>query len=578
VRRARSSSFLLIAVACRPAGVAESLDGCETSPPGPGEARVYRLSCNDAASPGGEARKGDWILENSRIRFALRKPEEALGRHGVGGGTGIDLAIQGGEDLLWEAIPIVAGGWMQPREVVGGQDEQGAWISLTGPGEDLGGTPLGGEASVTWRLAPDSNVLELEGAEALLYQGLPGDHSSVVGSDAVSLQPVGAATLFTGLTKLVLEEPNPDEGEGEADFVRVRVADENGRDIPVRVEWSEGAIALPPGGGRVPTGPGEWSLLVHRGPGSVEVEATLQVSGEVGLEVVLPSVVPPGWGLVEVGLPSHPEVAMGSEEALEWAAAGGRSLAVLTAANEVAIRREGDWSGWWVRGEAGSHTVSDTAGGIWSWPWTRSPKEAAHGAVNPRGLGAEDLLAAVAGGQSRRLVVDLDWVAAAGAPFRWDPVPDAIRIEAPEEVSAFSDVLLAGAWVGVVGPLTWVQVETETLPSVAALERSIAVGTSVATNGPLLWMERVAAQEGAEPFPQQPAVATLALSLHGRADMDIESVTIWQNGVLGATWEAGDHDLGDGWAASRSVWADGWAMAVASGPDWAVTSAVWLEE
>jgi hypothetical protein len=500
----------------------------------------------------------------------------------------MDLAIQGGEDLLWEAIPIVAGGWMQPREVLAGQTDQGAWISLVGPAEDLGGTPLGGELSVTWRLAPDAIVLELEGADALLYQGLPGDLSAVVGSDAVRLESVGAATLMSGLSILAVGDPGevaavlgqeaPPAEAAVSDFVRVRVADENGRDVPARVEWSEGAIALPPGGGRVPTGPGEWSLLVHRGPGSVEVEATVQVSGEVGLEVVLPSVVPPGWGLVEVGLPSHPEVAMGSEEALEWAAAGGRSLAVLTAANEVANRREGHWSGWWVRGAAGSHTVSNSAGAIWSWPWTRSVKEAAHGAVNPRGLTAQDLLAAAAGGQARRLVVGLDWVAAAGAPFRWDPVPDAIRIEAPEEVSAFSDVLLAGAWVGVVGPLTWVQVETETLPSVAALERSIAVGTSVATNGPLLWMELVQVSEDVEPFPQQPAVATLALSLHGRADMEIDSVTLWQNGVPGASWEAADHDLGDGWAASRAVWADGWAMAVASGPDWAVTSAVWLGE
>ncbi len=533
------------------------------------------LSCNDAASTGGEARKGDWILENSRIRFGLRKPEEALGRHGVGGGTGIDLAVQGGEDLLWEAIPIVSGGWMQPRSVTGGADEQGAWITLEGPGEDLGGTPLGGEASVTWRLAPDSKVLELEGAESLLYQSLPGDLSSVVGSDAESLQQVGAATLLTGLTLLVLEEPIPDEGE--ADFVRVRVADETGRDVPSQVEWSEGAIMLPPGGGRVPTGAGDWSLVVHRGPVAEPVQATVQVSGEIGLDVVLASVVPAGWGLVEVGLPSHPEVGTSSADALEWAAAGGRSLAVLTAANEVANRREGDWSGWWVRGEAGSHTVSLDAGSIWSWPWTRSGKEAAHGAVNPRGLTAADLLAAAAGGQPRRLVVDLDWVAAAGAPFRWDPVPDAIRIEDPEDVSAVADVLEAGAWVGVVGPLTWVPVETETLPSVAALERAIATGASVATSGPLLWMERVPALEGAEPFPQQPAVATLSLSLHGRADMDIESVTIWQNGVPGATWEAGDHDLGSGWTASRAVWADGWAMAVASGPDWAVTGAVWLQ-
>ena len=547
-----------------------------------------RLSCNDAASTGGEARKSDWILENSRIRFALRKPEEALGRHGVGGGTGMDLAVQGGEDLLWEAIPIVAGGWMQPREVTGGQDAQGAWITLEGPGEDLGGTPLGGNASVTWRLAPDSIVLELEGAEALLYQGLPGDHAEEVGSDAVSLQPVGAATLMSGLSLLAVgdplevaealrQEPPPVEKE-VSDFVRIRVADEGGRDVPVRVEWSEGSIALPPGGGRVPTGPGEWNLLVHRGPLAERVQATLSVSGEVGLEVVLPSVVPAGWGLVELGVPSHPEVGTSSADVLEWAAAGGRSLAVLTAANEVAIRREGDWSGWWVRGEAGSHTVSDMAGSIWSWPWTRSVKEAAHGAVNPRGLTAEDLLAAAAGGQPRRLVVDLDWVAAAGAPFRWDPVPDAIRIDAPEDVSVVAEVLEAGAWVGVVGPLTWVQVETETLPSVAALERAIAVGAGVATNGPLLWMERVPGPEGEDPLPQESPVATLSLSLHGQADMEIDSVTIWQNGVPSATWENGDHDLGSGWVASRAVWADGWALAVASGPDWAVTSAVWLEE
>jgi len=499
----------------------------------------------------------------------------------------MDLAIQGGEDLLWEAIPMVSGGWMQPREVTGGQDEKGAWITLEGPGEDLWGTPLGGEAAVTWRLAPDSIVLLLEGADALLFQGLPGNPAVVVGSDSLGFEPVGAATLMSGLSSLALGDPvevaealgqdPPPEEEPVRDTVRVRVADENGRDVPARVEWSHKAIALPPGGGLVPTGPGSWSLVVHRGPVAERVEAALQVSGEVDLEVVLPSVVPSGWGLVEVGLPTHPEVSMSATEALEWAAAGGRSMAILTAANEVANRREGDWSGWWVRGEAGSRAVSHTVGSVWSWPWNRSVKEAAHGAVNPAGLSALDLLAAAEGGQTRHLVVDSDWVEAAGPPFRWDPVPEAIRVEAPEDVSVVVDVLEGGAWVGVVGPLTWVQVETETLPSVAALERSIAMGTGVATNGPLLRLEREPPPEGVDLLPHERPVTTLSLALHGRADMDIEAVTIWQNGVPVDTWEAEGHALGDGWTGSRAVWAEGWALAVASGSDWAVTSALWLE-
>jgi hypothetical protein len=43
-----------------------------------GEVRARRIGCSDEILPDGEARQGDWLLENSQIRLAIRDATVSL--------------------------------------------------------------------------------------------------------------------------------------------------------------------------------------------------------------------------------------------------------------------------------------------------------------------------------------------------------------------------------------------------------------------------------------------------------------------------------------------------------------------
>ena len=67
--------------------------------------------------------------------------------------------------MIFEAVPLIDGGWMAPETVETGVDGDVAWLTLRGttlPVSFLGGTE-GEPAEITYRLAADSDVLSIEG-------------------------------------------------------------------------------------------------------------------------------------------------------------------------------------------------------------------------------------------------------------------------------------------------------------------------------------------------------------------------------------------------------------------------------
>lgn len=125
--------------------------------------------------------------------------------------------------------------------------------------------------------------------------------------------------------------------------------------------------------------------------------------------------------------------------------------------------------------------------------------------------------------------------------------------------------------MGVVGPLTWLPAETTSLPSIAACERSIVLGETVATNGMLLKLEVVDGQWA----PSTRAATNLRLSVQGRSDLQVDAVSLWSGGAEVSRWEPPGGILA-GWTAQASAWSDNWVLAVAEGADWAITSPLWL--
>ncbi|MEE2750202.1 MAG: hypothetical protein VX519_02125 [Myxococcota bacterium] len=645
------AGLLFLVAGCRPGVFPDPLEGCDSSPLSGEEVRVYRMECSDVAPEGGVGRKGDWLLENARIKAVIRKPEASLGVVGLGGGTLIDLAPQGGRDVVWEAVPVLNGGWMQPVSMTGGVDSEGGWVRVLGVAMSLEGEPQGGEVEFTWRLRPGASVLEMTSGAGLMMLGevdvsLAGrwwvGADSVLGVSASGSEDLGGAVVYEGEVSLSVGSANevgealwpegdrasgvcagdgvrveyegehwatlgpefdtrvPAEhamlvceasaqidglphapGEGldlEAGLwgaVRVRVADEFGLDVPAQIQWEGGTHAVAPGGGLVPTGPGRWTLRASGGPGTEVVETSLDVVGEVGWEIVLETAIwQDGWVLAEIGRETHPSRTNRTPPGvdLDMAAAQGRGFVVQTAVDEIVPSSMGRFSEGRLRHRGGVSSETWDVGRVWSWPWEGSSKKAGHGAPDWLGLSGVDL-AAVARGPSgeRRLVVDSAWVEAAGPVHGWDPMPDAMFVESPDDVGTLVNALNAGAWMGVVGPLSWLPANTTTLPSLAACERPIVLGETIATNGILLKLE---VEEGVwAPVPR--GAKNLEISLEGRADVQVDAVTLWSSGQVIRRWEPSG-GVPAGWSAEASAWSGTWVLAVAEGQDWAVTSPLWL--
>lgn len=150
-----------------------------------GEVRARQLLCTDELIPGGEARVGDWVLENSVARFALRGTYAAL----------YTLDDQGG--TLVDAVALIPDADASDAEASGGDggasDEEGGdgSVDVVVSADVLGEIRVEGDRSsivvvndgdsaslvlpgMTWTLTADDAVLRLSEASAATIQPLPG--------------------------------------------------------------------------------------------------------------------------------------------------------------------------------------------------------------------------------------------------------------------------------------------------------------------------------------------------------------------------------------------------------------------
>lgn len=346
-RRHRHLIPLWLLVGCAPTLTADSAaPSCFDSAPEAGQVRVKRLSCSDEVPRNGEARGTDFLLQNALVSVVVRSTGSSLTLVGAPGGTLVDFAPHGWNDRLLEAVPIVQGGWIASDEEDFGVDADGAWVRLRGPvvsaigidadgGLDAGVFERGEVAELVWRLPPDSQTLQIEGAEGLYLHGDRQTEAVQHGfyhaglaylTDADSVVDLGGAQRLGGVSQLAVglwaEAPGqlwPDgpRAQGTCDGDRVEVRGEEG----ILLGFLDPAFdqALPAGAttltcvaeGRAPGAPalpGEGLALEAGGEGWL----WLRVSDTLGEE--LPALVtwsggrvalPPGGAPVPLGAGTH---------------------------------------------------------------------------------------------------------------------------------------------------------------------------------------------------------------------------------------------------------------------------------
>lgn len=348
--------------------------------------------------------------------------------------------------------------------------------------------------------------------------------------------------------------------------------------------------AIPPTGAHVPLGPGVYDLTLAAGPRAGRVTmARFEVRGETRLEALLPTEVDPeGWILADLDVEAWPSRRdrTAPEDALDRAIAQGAAFLVATAPDEIATATVAQP---WDRGtrlESGARTEPDGAGTIWSWPWSPNDKKAAHGAPDWRDRTPEDTLALAAGASKadRRLVVDADWVRAAGAPWSWDPVPDAFRFTSPEDLPVWLGLLDQWVPLSAAGPWTWIQVEDPRTFAGVEAERGLVVGATVASTGPFLALS----VEGTGPGGEVGRSGSLAVSLEVLAPpwMALDGARLVVDGEDRASWDLAGQTSPQRLLVTEEVVAERYVLAVTWGAEdpgvggrgapWAVTSPVWI--
>lgn len=168
--------FSALWLACGTPAPTAALPDCDPDPRVAGEVRARRIGCSDEILPDGEARQGDWLLENSKIRLAIRDATVSLTQLTGTGGTLIDAALPEGTDALIEAIPSTRGSWFEAAVVEGWSEAGAAGIRV------LGTLPDGSEAEVGYTLKADSVELLLTGMDGITVVPMT---SSVVVGDAL---------------------------------------------------------------------------------------------------------------------------------------------------------------------------------------------------------------------------------------------------------------------------------------------------------------------------------------------------------------------------------------------------------
>ena len=267
---------LLAALGCT-SGRGEGLGAAEVCEPlelGPGEVRVKRIACDDEVPYTGDGREGDYLLQNDRLGVIIRTPGESLTMVGLAGGTLLDMVPLDEYDIFLEGVPLVEGGWMVPHTLEHGVDSRGAWLMLAGTSAPIpwvGGVE-GAPVEITYRLAPDTWRLEIEGTDALYVH--PRHVGEPVGSGfsryaqrmitgGEITRDFGGAVVIEGIDGVILAQADDAHGEAWPDGPRASGGCE-GEYVEV---WAGGEVVTrlePTFDGRLPP---ETDALVCVAPG-----------------------------------------------------------------------------------------------------------------------------------------------------------------------------------------------------------------------------------------------------------------------------------------------------------------------
>lgn len=484
--------LVLALLGCVGTAVDANPAGCDARALDAREVRARRIPCTSERVDGGDGRVGDWLIENALTRWVIRDAYAPLTRLNGAGGSLVDVTTSEGVDGLLELSPRVGGQHFAEVEITPWSADGIAGLELSGQLED------GQAATMRYELEADSDRLTLRGADGALLAPLAGSTlagQTVAVSETLSLGLTGDADDHGGwITWTSAEDLEVVYGAGDAvdaagegtGAVLLRVADDQGRDLPATLWWDGAAWPLPAGGGRVELGEGTGAAVVSAGPTYERQDlGEITVSGTVEIDVVLRRAITADALLFELGRPSWPDRSWRDrpEDRLIAAAAAGVGYSVLVADEEVATSSAAPQTAMLHQG--GSRITTDDGGVLLAWPWTADARFAAHGAVDPAGLSPLDALAAAVYGDARIVAVDAAWVRSAPAPLLWDPQPRAMALASLDDLDDWTDVLDAGLLVAPLGPLAWL----EGVPadgSVVDADAAMLEGRVVAGNGPYI--------------------------------------------------------------------------------------------
>lgn len=369
--------------------------------------------------------------------------------------------------------------------------------------------------------------------------------------------------------------------------LRVRVADQDGVDIPATLWFDGEPWPLPVGGGDAPVGPGTGEVWVSAGPAYEALElGEITVDGVTSIDAVLPRAVGPAT-LAQLGLVGWPDPSERRRAADLSAAAVARGVgfAVLAAEDEIAPASVEGHDANGILVEGGSAPRGEDVGALLAWPWSANGRLPAHGAADVDLLDAPSMIDYLEMGAGRLVLVEPEWIEAAGAPVAWSRAPHGVALSGLDELGPWFDALDAWQPLAATGPLTWLLDLSVEGSSTVDADRAIVEYRTVAGNGPMIAL----LVDGEGPGGQVAArtLHTVQLVVQAPAWMDLREAALYSTGgVELGRWPITERDgdrltlrlrtpLPEGWLVA-AAWGEASAPPLLHEAPWAVTSPVWV--
>ncbi len=622
-------NVLLLTLGCAQPSLEAKETTCGVEPPPAGSVRAKRIECEEEITESGEASIGDWLLENSLIKIAIRNIPNRMTQLKGAGGTIIDAAPSNGKDSITEIVPHVAGEWPETLSI---HAESGA-IVLT---DDR-------NQQYRYTLEADSSRLHLDGATAFTVVTAPGGKRRgnwvqtgdlYLTSEANVIDEGGwlhwnnTDTLFMGPLNQVVQNrfqdlvttngetngslievelngttifrlPVTDEqfvglvpngaqirairsgheasqwvlagtdhalNVGESGFLNIEVQDENGTPIPSRLTWNGVTYSLSDTPTLVPVGPGIGTGRVEAGPEFGSVSIEeLNVQDEVDLSISLERTASEA-AWVDFSTRGFPDrTERRSTTYLKRKLSAQGVDLAILNAVDEVSQVGGSSDVDHLISVSSSSRSGGPYGGILAWAWSADNEKPAHGATDWDGIGPMELLSLMSRVGRRYTAVDATWLQAVGPAYNWSLTPDVVQVTGPQDIQALADLWDESVPTSVVGDKTWVHV---TGRSKTEILRGIFEGRTSASTGPQLHLMI----DDMAPGDSFDHVKERTVNIKIENPGDIETVHLMgPGGNIIQSWSISELP------ANTVIAHSGWVCAMATGSeDWVVTGPVWL--